>query len=221
LAIQDRFHIYIYIYIYIIIYIYIYIYTYITGALFYAPAKRDVYIKLPKEDEEEGLCGRLLKSTHGTGDASMNWEEEYVRFMLSAGFIRGQSRPCLFYHPGKDIRAVVHGDDFKTQIERIYAIDFKAKLGPQEGDTKVVRLLNRVIEWKHDGIYMESDPRHAEIIVKQLELENALPFSAGPRRKWRSAKNLTGEDVEELNGQDAEGIICPLIGVTSDTQLKN
>lgn len=48
---------------------------------------------------------------------------------------------------------------------------------------------------------MESDPRHAEIIVKQLGLENALPLSAPMER--RSPKDLTGEDVEELNGQDA------------------
>jgi len=109
----------------------------IKRAYFYAPAKRDVYIKLPKEDAEEGMCGKLLKSMYGTRDAILNWEEEYVRFMVSVGFVRGLSSPCLFYHPGKDIRAVVYGDDFiilgaehqldwfKKQIESSCAIDFK------------------------------------------------------------------------------------------------
>lgn len=52
------------------------------------------------------MRGKLLKSMYGTRDASMNWEKEYVKFMLSAGFIRGQASPCLFYHPGKDIRVM-------------------------------------------------------------------------------------------------------------------
>lgn len=36
---------------------------------------------------------------------------------------------------------------------------------------------------------MEADPRHAELIVKQLELENALPLSAPMERI--SPKDLT------------------------------
>lgn len=60
--------------------------------------------------------------------------------------------------------------------------------------------MDRVSEWKHDGIYMESDPRHAEAIVKQLSLENAVPLSVPMARS--STKGLTGEDVQELNGQD-------------------
>ncbi len=64
------------------------------------------------EDFTEGYGGKLNKSMYGTRDASLNWENEYIRFMESVGFIRGLSGPCLFYHPGKDIRAVVYGDDF-------------------------------------------------------------------------------------------------------------
>ena len=43
-------------------------------AYFYAPAKRDVYVKLPPEDFEEGMCGKLVKSMYGTRDAALNWE---------------------------------------------------------------------------------------------------------------------------------------------------
>ena len=152
-------------------------FTDIKRAYFYAPAKRDVYVKLPMEDQSEGMCGKLNKSMYGTRDASLNWENEYIRFMISVGFVRGLSSPCLFYHPGKDIRAVVYGDDFtllgsethldwfKAEIKQVYAIDFKARLGPEDGDKKSVRLLNRVIEWTHEGITIEGDQRHAEIIV--------------------------------------------------------
>lgn len=36
----------------------------------------------------------------------------------------------------------------------------------------LVRLLTRIVEWDHDGIRMEGDPRHAEIIIKQFEVED-------------------------------------------------
>ena len=67
----------------------------------------------------------------------LHWEAEYVRFMLSVGLVKGQSTPCLFCHPGKDITAMVYGDDFtilgaephlnwfKAQKEKPYAIDLK------------------------------------------------------------------------------------------------
>lgn len=55
----------------------------IKRAYFYAPAKRDVYVRLPMEDFDEGKCGKLNKSMYGTRDASLNLENEYVRFMTS------------------------------------------------------------------------------------------------------------------------------------------
>lgn len=173
----------------------------IIRAYFCAPAERNVYIKLLMEDFEKGMCGKLRKSMYATRDASLNWEEEYVRFMRSVGVLSGKSSPCLFSHPGKDLRVVVYGDDFtilgaehhldwlKNQIKEVYEIDFKARLGPHDGDTKVVRLLTRIIEWKHDGIYMEADPRHAEIIVEHLQLENCVLVST-PNEKIKLTRNI-------------------------------
>ena len=42
----------------------------------HAKARRDVCVKLPEEDSEEGMCGRLLKAMYGTRDAAQNWEYE-------------------------------------------------------------------------------------------------------------------------------------------------
>ena len=211
----------------------------IKRAYFYAPAKRDVFIKLPFEDYEEGMCGKLNKSMYGTRDASLNWENEYIRFMESVGFIRGLSSPCLFYHPGKDIRAVVYGDDFtllgsenylnwfKTEIQKVYAIDFKARLGPNDEDQKSVRLLNRVVEWNSDGINIEGDQRHAEIIIQQLKLEEVKSLSSPGERI--NPKDLTDYDVLELALLTQHyfvrwllvEIIYPLTGQISDLLLKS
>ena len=60
-------------------------------AYFHAKAIREVYVELPKEDEEEGMCGKLEKSMYGTRDAAFNWEAEYSDFMVSIGFKKGNS----------------------------------------------------------------------------------------------------------------------------------
>ena len=63
----------------------------IRRAYFHAKSKRDVYIRLPNEDAEEGMCGKLDKSMYGTRDASKNWEEEYCETVMGLGFERGQA----------------------------------------------------------------------------------------------------------------------------------
>ena len=84
----------------------------IRRAYFHAKARRRVFVKLPPEDEETGMCGLLLKSMYGTRDAAQNWEFEYSEFMKLIGFNRGEAVPCLFNHPKKTLRVAVHGDDF-------------------------------------------------------------------------------------------------------------
>ena len=82
-------------------------------AYFHAKARRDVYVQqLPPEDAEEGMCGKLNKALYGTRDVAQNWEHEYIEFLEQLGFRRGISTPCIFWHQGRDIRVVVHGDDF-------------------------------------------------------------------------------------------------------------
>ena len=64
----------------------------IRKAYFNAPARRAVYVELPTEVAEPGMCGRLLKSLYGARDAAQNWEVEYSRFMERVGFTRGYRR---------------------------------------------------------------------------------------------------------------------------------
>ena len=84
----------------------------IRRAFFQALAKRNVYVKLPEEDYEPGMCGKLNKAMYGTRDAAQNWEYAYAEFMESIGFQRGLASSCVFWHSGRELRVVVHGDDF-------------------------------------------------------------------------------------------------------------
>ena len=106
----------------------------IKHAYFHADAIRDVYIEFPPEDYEQGMCGKLVKSMYGIRDAAQNWEEAYSEFTTKSGFTKGVCSPCVFYHKQRDLRVVVHGDDFtilghtngldwfKEEIKKIFKI---------------------------------------------------------------------------------------------------
>ena len=45
-------------------------------------------------------------------------------------------------------------------------------MGPGPKDDKSTKLLGRIIEWKSHGIDIEADPRHDEIILKEMDVES-------------------------------------------------
>ena len=81
-------------------------------AYFHAKARRDVYVALPEEDRVPGMCGKLEKAMYGARDAAQNWEHEYLDYLEQVGFTSGLATPCIFHHKERDLRVVVHGDDF-------------------------------------------------------------------------------------------------------------
>ena len=140
-------------------------------AFFHAKCRREVYVALPAEDYEEGMCGKLNMAMYGTRDAPQNWEFEYAEFMEGIGFTKGKATPCLFWHEPRNIRVVVYGDDFtilapeeqldwfRKHIQKRYEVEFKARLGGETKDDKAVFLLNRPIEWGPNGLTYEADQR--------------------------------------------------------------
>ena len=83
----------------------------VSRAHFHADSVREMYVKLPKEDETEGYVGRLRKTVYGTRDAAAQWEAFYSQKFLDAGFDQGLFSPCLFAHEQRGIEVLVHGDD--------------------------------------------------------------------------------------------------------------
>ena len=82
-------------------------------AYFHAPVQRPLYVQLPEEFAcPDGQCAKMSISMYGTRDAASNWEIRYSQFLRDASFAQGASSPCVFYHQERDVRLVVHGDDF-------------------------------------------------------------------------------------------------------------
>ena len=180
-------------------------------AYFYADAIRPVYVQLPDEDASPGTCGRLNKAMNGTRDAASNWERHYREHLESIGFQCGGSTPCVFYHPERLVRLVVHGDDFTflgndenlqwctEQMQLVYDIKIRGKLGPGPNDDKSIRILNRCLEWRRGCLAYEADPRHAEIAIKALGLEGSKP-AATPGVKH---ERLSEEDDPRLDSEQS------------------
>ena len=158
---------------------------------------------------DENRCGLLEQSLYGTRDAAKNWEEAVRHFMQEECFVPGKSNPCFYWHEG-GVRGEIHGDDFVMGGKRKAADRFKealcarfevthnARLGPKPTDDNSVRILNRVISWTPQGIEMEADQRHAELIVDALGIETAKGLdTTGEKTKWVEA-DFEHDDREEM-----------------------
>ena len=160
----------------------------ISRVFFHAKAKREVFVQLPNEDinpGEENMCGKLKHFMYGTRDAAQNWYQEYSNQLIQIGFVQGKVSPCVFHHRERGIRTYVHGDDYvstakpdqlqwmKTQLEKKYIVKTQT-LGPGPKDQKQIKILNRIVSWPDTkGLMYEVDPRHVDIIFKQLQLTEA------------------------------------------------
>ena len=160
-------------------------YADVSRADFYAKAVRPVYVVLTSEDFEDGdenRCGELVMSMYGTRDAALNWSAEYTKTFADSGYIQGRASPCLFYNEQLDVAIMVHGDDFvaigddagladaRNVLEDCYKLKVEM-LGNGAGQVKEVRILNNIVRLTSSGIEMEADPRHSELVIRELGLE--------------------------------------------------
>ena len=56
------------------------------------------------------------------------WQEEVAKWAKGIGFERGKSNPCIYYNEKKNIRMLVHGDDFMGVCRRGEADWLKGEL---------------------------------------------------------------------------------------------
>ena len=195
------------------------LYADVSRAYFYARAARPVYVKLPDEDRLAGdssRCGRLKVSMYGTRDAALNWASEYGETLKAAGYRQGRTNPCLFWHKDKKVTVMVHGDDFVAigndedlmETQRTLSEKYKIKtekLGGQKGDAKEIRVLNKVIRHTDEGLELEADPRHAEIVMRDLDVSGSKVCKT-PGAKTEPRKQSKDSSEEEAAEEEGEAM---------------
>ena len=182
----------------------------ISRAHFHPECRRELFIKLPIEAGGTGY-GRLLRCMYGTRDAAAEWENFHKEKLQGAGYRAGTSCTCVFASEDGESSGVVHGDDFffegaeerlnemEAELRRHMIVQRKALLGPDPEDDKhatvLGRLLSYVVEAGAYRVTMEPDPRHGEIIVRELGLGGGSKAVATP-----TEKSLENDDDTPLHG---------------------
>ena len=161
----------------------------IKKAFLYGEMRRSVYIELPPEDpRSEGgqYVGKLRRAMYGTRDAPAEWQNVVTKVMKQIGFIPSGTAPCLYFHPVRDLRVIVHVDDFlcsgeshhlcwlKAALEKKFSLKTSV-LGSQPEEKKEVKFLNRLIRWTPEGLEVEGDPRHAQTLLEEWEMTECKP----------------------------------------------
>ena len=135
---------------------------------------------------DAGKVGLMKKSMYGTRDAASNWERDWQGHVQKWGLQLGLSSKNLFHHKEDRVSGLTHGDDFvltgpteKLKMTSVYPI--KAKV-ISYGSSKSIKTLNRRLHWGKRGIMYQHDPRHVDVLVKDLGLEhgNSVQTPAAP-----------------------------------------
>ena len=123
-----------------------------------------------------------MKCVCGTRDAGMIWEETYGAALQQIGFTAGRASPCCFFHKDRSIHLVVHGDDltamgvradldwYEERLGQSFELKIRGRIG-EDTTLKTMRILNRIVTLTDEGLIYESDPRHAELMARNLALE--------------------------------------------------
>ena len=160
-------------------------------AFLYGDIDDEIYIELPKEDPMygKGFVGRLIKAMYGTRAAPLVWQKVVRRTMLALGFQMNPIFPCLYYHPEYDVTVITHVDDFLCSGEKkhllwlreMISLEFDLKgdvLGNLPDEKPGISFLGRTIRITGEGIELESDPKHAKILLEEWKMEDAKSVSS-------------------------------------------
>ncbi len=184
----------------------------IKRAYFYARSVRETYVDLPKEDYQPGdeqRCGRLNMSMYGTRDAAMNWDKELRNTLEGMRFKAGKASTCIYRHLDLDSTAAVHGDDILMEgyEEDLWKL-FKALQSKYECKMQVIgagnhlrkslKVLNRTVVWRSDGISIEADARHVGEIIKEAHVKDDRRCMTPMTKDCMNA--ACDGDVRELDG---------------------
>ena len=185
----------------------------------YAPIEGEQYVDLAPERARWEKCAKLLFTLSGLRTAASSWEKERTKTMEQAGFVTGLATACTFFHKGKNIRVVEHDDDVIIEGPECGSRPHSGRstssrcgrCWAQSGRTTVADILNRVVEWKHEELWYEADPRYVE--------ESAVPGTTTAEQD--DSELLDRESVKRYRLVVARGTSSPEIARTPCTAQEN
>lgn len=163
------------------------------------------YVSMP--GDPPGRCRRLRKWLYGMRPAANAWEEDFSGKLAGMGLKAGKSSSVVFCDVEREVRCVVHGDDFtflayEDDLERLrvamseaYLMTVRGVLGPDPKDQKEITILNRKLVWSEGGLTYEADANHARKILEDMGLHASSNGLDKPCIK-ETAQDIEQDDVE-------------------------
>ena len=81
-------------------------------------------------------------------------------------------------------------------MKKNFEVKLKGRLGNGKGDVQEMRVLNRIIRLTSAGLLYEPDPRHIELLVRDLGLQEAN-FAVTPGNKAPANPDITPEQLSD------------------------
>ena len=205
----------------------------IKSAFLYGKARRKIAIELPPEDprrDSGANVGLLNKSTYGTRDAPMIWQDHLRGVLTAMGFKESLSVPCTFRHPETNVNIEVRVDDIfavgdeadlKWMIEQLKKqYDLKNKIiGPNEHQEKCASYLGRVISFTSAGVMMEPDKKHVETLLKEAGMESCKSSPTPFITENAILEHLRDEQREFMDAESARrhrGAVARVVCLAQD-----
>jgi hypothetical protein len=86
-------------------------------------------------------------------------------------------------------------------METSFMIKIVGQLGPDAHDLQEIRILNRILRWTETGIDYEADPRHAELLARDLDSSGPSVSTAGvkiAKEEEEKEKPLVGMAIRQF-----------------------
>jgi len=176
-------------------------------AFLYGEARRKLFIELPDRDPQFGLgfVGRLKKAMYGTRDAPLIWRSTVDTFMKESGFTTVLTQPGVYVHVDRGINVMTHVDDFLVTGSLVETTWFENLLKSRFEITsttlgrnfeKSAKYLNRTIVWTEEGLSIEGDEKHAQVLLSEWGMSDCKGVSTPVVRE------------EELNPDSGDLVLC-------------
>ena len=209
----------------------------IRKAYFNALPEREIYMRVPKElGLPPNTVAKQVRCVYGTRDAGKLWEDTYTMVLEAMGFRTGVSNPCIFHHKERDLMVVVHGDDFTTlgldedinwfegKLKESFEIKIRGRLGEGCEGPQEIRILNRVVSVDESGLSYEADPRHVDLLMSSLTLDEkshaATPGVKPTDRDDFANKSDEPTDFQLNDYSDPDAVIAAIcLGRTQDNWI--
>ena len=192
-------------------------------AFLHAEALTETFVK-PSHLRDTERCWLLKKCMYGTLPAAAGRQHLVQKVDTDIGLPSSSNCPCAFGHSSRDLDMVVHGDDFivagdgedldwlSQKLNEKLELVQKARLGL--GYDSEATVLNHCVTYSDSGLAWEAGPRHAELAVAELGLQEARPQTSPGGAK--PSAPLDHEELEPDRQKAHHSVSARLAYLSSD-----